>query len=88
MGPIPISKGSICGLNEIGTMLQDEQNHLLDVMEEGEFTINKHGFNSKIQAPTTIMASTNLTSSSTFDSYFDIDDKIQLSSAASKTTFR
>ncbi len=69
-------------------MLQDEQNHLLDVMEEGEFTINKHGFNSKIQAPTTIMASTNLTSSSTFDSYFDIDDKIQLSSAASKTTFR
>ena len=61
LGPIPIAKGSVCGLNEIGTMTPDDQNHLLDVMEEGEFTINKHGFNSKILSPTTIIASSNLT---------------------------
>jgi DNA replicative helicase MCM subunit Mcm2 (Cdc46/Mcm family) len=60
LGPIPIAKGSVCGLNEIGLLKPEEQNHLLDVMEEGEFTINKHGFNSRIQSPTTIIASTNL----------------------------
>ncbi len=63
LGPIPIAKGSICGLNEIGTMTSDDQNHLLDIMEEGEFTINKHGFSSKIQSPTTIIASSNLKNS-------------------------
>jgi replicative DNA helicase Mcm len=60
LGPVPISKGSICALNELGTLSIDDQNHLLDIMEEGEFTINKHGFSSKIQAPTTIIASANL----------------------------
>ena len=63
LGPIPVAKGSVCGLNEIGTMKEDDQNFLLDIMEEGEFTINKYGFNSKIHSPTTIIASTNLNNS-------------------------
>ena len=67
LGPIPIAKGGVCGLNEIGLMKPEEQNHLLDVMEEGEFTINKHGFNSKIDSPTTIIASTNLKNPRTLD---------------------
>lgn len=39
----------------------------IDIMEEGEFTINKHGFNSKIPSPTAIIASTNLKNSNSFD---------------------
>ena len=59
LGPIPNAKGSICALNEFGTMKGEEQAQLLDIMEEGEFTINKFGHNRKIQAPTTIIASSN-----------------------------
>jgi len=59
LGPIPHAKGSVCALNELGTMKPEEQTQLLDIMEEGEFTINKFGHNRKIQAPTTIIASSN-----------------------------
>ncbi len=59
LGPIPYAKGSICALNELGTMKEEEQSQLLDIMEEGKFTINKFGHNRKIQAPTTIIASSN-----------------------------
>ncbi len=76
LGPIPIAKGSVCGLNEIGTMTPDDQNHLLDIMEEGEFTINKHGFNSKILSPTTIIATTNLKSPNSYDYGYDAQSSI------------
>jgi DNA replicative helicase MCM subunit Mcm2 (Cdc46/Mcm family) len=59
LGPIPYAKGSICALNELGTMKEEEQSQLLDIMKEGEFTINKFGHNRKIQAPTAIIASSN-----------------------------
>jgi DNA replicative helicase MCM subunit Mcm2 (Cdc46/Mcm family) len=78
LGPIPIARGSVCGLNEIGTMVPEEQNHLLDIMEEGEFTINKHGINSKIKSPTVIVASTNL-HTNTSEQLCQNDDKISLS---------
>lgn len=71
LGSIPIAKGSIVGLNEIGTMTPDDQNHLLDIMEEGEFTINKHGFHSKILSPTAIFATSNLASPDRFNYEFD-----------------
>ncbi|HET6589679.1 MAG TPA: AAA family ATPase [Candidatus Nitrosocosmicus sp.] len=64
LGPVPLSKKSVCALNEFGNIPFDEQKYLLDVMEEGEFTINKYGINSTIQSPTTIIASTNLLNSS------------------------
>jgi replicative DNA helicase Mcm len=67
LGPIPTAKGSICALNEIGTMGPDDQNHLLDIMEEGEFTVNKFGHNSKILSPTTIIASSNLKANDEYD---------------------
>ncbi len=60
LGAIPLAKYSICALNEIGTLAFEEQKYLLDVMEEGEFSINKHGIHSDIESPTTIVASTNL----------------------------
>lgn len=64
LGPVPLSKKSICALNEFGNIPFEEQKYLLDVMEEGEFTINKYGINSTIWSPTTIIASTNLLDSS------------------------
>jgi DNA replicative helicase MCM subunit Mcm2 (Cdc46/Mcm family) len=71
LGSISTAKGSVCGLNEIGTMMPDDQNHLLDIMEEGEFTINKHGFHSKILSPTAIFATSNLTSQ--FNGNYEFD---------------
>lgn len=63
LGPIPLAKGSVCALNEIGTMNFVEQDFLLDIMEEGEFTINKYGINATIKSPTTIIASANIINS-------------------------
>ncbi|MGD9673850.1 MAG: AAA family ATPase [Candidatus Nitrosocosmicus sp.] len=59
LGPIPLARGSICVLNEVGRISTEDQGYLLDVMEEGEFTINKYGINAKIRSPTTIIASAN-----------------------------
>lgn len=59
LGPIPLSRGSMCALNEIGGMTNEDQAYLLDIMEEGEFTINKYGFNSKIRSDTVIVATAN-----------------------------
>jgi replicative DNA helicase Mcm len=59
IGPIHAAKGAICALNEIGRMHFDDQKHLLDVMQEQFFTINKHGISAKISSPTATIASAN-----------------------------
>ena len=59
LGPVSLAKGAICAINELGRMSFEHQAHLLDVMEEGEFSINKYGINRSIRAPTTILASAN-----------------------------
>jgi replicative DNA helicase Mcm len=59
LGAVSLANDSVCGINEIGRMIPEEQAYLLDVMEEGEFTINKHGINARIKASTTIFASAN-----------------------------
>ena len=58
-GPIPLAKGAICSINELGRQSMEDQAHLLDVMEESEFTKNAFGKNVKIRAPTTIIATAN-----------------------------
>jgi DNA replicative helicase MCM subunit Mcm2 (Cdc46/Mcm family) len=58
-GPIPAAKGAICALNELGRMYFEDQKHLLDVLQEQFFTINKHGINARIDSPTAIIASAN-----------------------------
>jgi replicative DNA helicase Mcm len=63
LGPIPFAKEAICGLNELGRMSFNDQAPLLDVMEEGEFTINKYGMNALIRSPTVIVGSANPTGS-------------------------
>jgi replicative DNA helicase Mcm len=51
LGPVPLAKDAICALNELGRMGLEDQGHLLDVMEEEDFTINKYGINAKILSP-------------------------------------
>ncbi len=62
-GPIPLAKEAICALNEIGRMPFESQGQLLDIMEEGEFSVNKHGINAHIRSPTVIIGSANPTTS-------------------------
>lgn len=66
LGPLALATQSVCALNEIATMLEEEQKYLLDILEEGFFTINKHGHNSKINAATVVIASANFRDSDTF----------------------
>jgi DNA replicative helicase MCM subunit Mcm2 (Cdc46/Mcm family) len=58
-GPIPAAKGAICALNELGRMYFEDQKHLLSIMQEQFFTINKYGINARIASPTAIIASAN-----------------------------
>lgn len=59
LGPIPLSKNSICVINEIGKMSFEDQGYLFDIMEEGKFAINKYGISREIDSPTTIIATAN-----------------------------
>lgn len=74
LGPASLAKGAMCAVNELGRIMFQDQAYLLDIMEEGEYTINKHGINARIKAPTTIIASANPVNNSTFTS----DDRIDL----------
>jgi replicative DNA helicase Mcm len=59
LGPVPLAKEALLSLNEFGRLEHGHQAQLLDVMQEGVFTINKFGINATIRAPTTIIASAN-----------------------------
>jgi replicative DNA helicase Mcm len=76
LGPIPLSKNALCAVNEFGRTDYEDQAHFLDVMEEGEFTINKHGINARIKATTTIIASANPINNSTWleDETIDLNE--------------
>ena len=58
-GPAAHARGAICAINEAGWLKFTDQSQLLDVMEEGFFTVNKHGFNARIRAETSIILSAN-----------------------------
>ena len=73
LGPVPLAKDAICALNELGRMGLEDQGHLLDVMEEEEFTINKYGINAKIMSPTSIIASANPMNNSRWSNNEKID---------------
>jgi replicative DNA helicase Mcm len=59
LGPVPLAKEALLSLNEFGRLEHGDQAQLLDVMQEGIFTINKFGINATIRSPTTIIASAN-----------------------------
>jgi len=74
LGPVPQAKDAISGLNELGRTSMEDQSHLLDVMQEEEFTKTSYGFHTRIKSPVTIIASANPLGSSTWKD----DDKIDL----------
>jgi DNA replicative helicase MCM subunit Mcm2 (Cdc46/Mcm family) len=41
LGAIVLAKGSVCTIDEIGSMSLDDQQHLNDIAEEGKFTVDK-----------------------------------------------
>jgi DNA replicative helicase MCM subunit Mcm2 (Cdc46/Mcm family) len=59
LGAVPQARNAICSINEIGSMVYEDQQHLADILEEGRFTIDKHGIYQEIASPTTIIATTN-----------------------------
>jgi DNA replicative helicase MCM subunit Mcm2 (Cdc46/Mcm family) len=62
LGPIPLSRGGVCALNEGGGMSFGHQKYLLDVMQEQKFKFSKHGITTLVSAPTVILWSSNPTS--------------------------
>jgi DNA replicative helicase MCM subunit Mcm2 (Cdc46/Mcm family) len=73
LGPAALARGAICAIDELGRMPYEEQAHLLNIMEEGEFTINKHGIHAKIKAPVTIVATANPSSTN-----WNNEDKVNI----------
>jgi replicative DNA helicase Mcm len=59
LGPVPLAKNAVCVINEFDKMKPEEQDSLLDVMEEGEITVNKFAKLRRIKSPTTIIATAN-----------------------------
>ena len=78
LGAIPLSRGGICGVNEITEFQLDDQARLLDVLEEGIIPLNKHGTHMIIQSPTTIIATANPTQSTWNDSQKVSNDEIPM----------
>ena len=55
----PEAKRQLLPINELGDKSLEEQGFLQDVMEEGYFTLNKHGINASIRADTVIIWTSN-----------------------------
>jgi DNA replicative helicase MCM subunit Mcm2 (Cdc46/Mcm family) len=81
LGPIPLAKNAICAINEIGSMSFEDQRFLLDIMEEGRFTIDKYGNHQEIDSPTTIIATANPHGIYWKDSYKIGNEEIPVSKA-------
>ena len=65
----PQARNAICAINEIGRMDYQNQAFLLDIMEEGGFSVNKYGLHIQIESPTTIIATSNPLNSEWNDHY-------------------
>ena len=59
LGAVPQARNALCGINEMGSMPFEDQQHFADIMEEGRFTKDQHGIYQEIESPTTIIATTN-----------------------------
>ena len=59
LGVAVLVKNAICAINEISCLSFDDQQHLIDIAEEGRCTVDKYAFHFDIDAPTTIIATAN-----------------------------
>jgi DNA replicative helicase MCM subunit Mcm2 (Cdc46/Mcm family) len=71
LGVLPQAKNSLCVLDEVASLSPEEQKHLFGCMEEGKFTIDKFGFHREIDAPTTVLATTNPETSEWFNNVIE-----------------
>lgn len=81
VGAVAHAKQAICVIDEVGELPIAEQALLQGVMEEGTFTINKHGFNANIRADTVILWTSNpknATNASARLSYKDLPIRKQI----------
>jgi DNA replicative helicase MCM subunit Mcm2 (Cdc46/Mcm family) len=59
LGVLPQARNSMCVINETSSLSMEDQRYLHDVMEEGFFSIDKYAFHREIEAPTTVLGTTN-----------------------------
>jgi DNA replicative helicase MCM subunit Mcm2 (Cdc46/Mcm family) len=59
LGAVVLSKGSVCVVNEFGSMSMEEQQYLTDIAEEGHCSVDKYAVHFEIDSPTTIIATAN-----------------------------
>ena len=77
LGPAPLAKFGILAANELGrTSGEDDLSQLLDILEEGKFSVNKYGFRlPDIHSPTVVIGAANPRVERDSDnSRFDIND--------------
>jgi DNA replicative helicase MCM subunit Mcm2 (Cdc46/Mcm family) len=53
------AKNSVCVLNEVGALSEEDQRHLFSVMEEGIVPVDKYAFHKEIEAKTTVLGTLN-----------------------------
>jgi DNA replicative helicase MCM subunit Mcm2 (Cdc46/Mcm family) len=58
-GAIALANGRICGVDEVGTFLFEEQEQLLQVMDKGYFDFRKMGINQRVYAKTPLLLTAN-----------------------------
>jgi MCM P-loop domain len=78
LGAIPLSRNAVVAIDEITTFSYDEQARLLDVLEEDQFPLDKHGRHWTIPAPTTIIATANPINSKWIDQQVASNDEINM----------
>jgi DNA replicative helicase MCM subunit Mcm2 (Cdc46/Mcm family) len=76
IGSLPHAKEAVIAINELGTMSLEEQKHLQDSMEEGQFPIDKHGIRANVRADAAVIWSSNPTQGANWsdDSRISLDE--------------
>src|SRR5919106_570361 len=59
IGPLAHAKEAVIVMNELGEISLEEQVHFQDAMEEGQFTVNKHGIHATIRADAVVVWTSN-----------------------------
>jgi DNA replicative helicase MCM subunit Mcm2 (Cdc46/Mcm family) len=73
IGPLAHTKEAVIVMNELGEVRLEEQVHFQDAMEEGQFSIVKHGIPATIRADTVIIWTANPKQGGSFGDVISLD---------------
>lgn len=73
IGPLAHTKEAVIVMNELGEVSLEEQVHFQDAMEEGQFTIVKHGIPATIRADTVVIWTANPKQGGSFGDVISLD---------------